>query len=168
MKSAYDYYKYDDLPIFVLTAKIACPSLSCEYKCQASLTGGSCYCPEGKQLAPDNQTCIDRNECSEWGFCDQLCTNTPGSYMCFCARGYTLKGKNKCYAENSSSLKLYFAHEKAIFSINSTGGDLKTIVNSTGASGLDFHYGRNTLYWSDVKTKRVSRKYDLHFLKSPV
>lgn len=29
------------------------------------------------------------------------------------------------------------------------------VVNTTGASGLDFHLGRNALFWSDVKTKRV-------------
>lgn len=66
-----------------------------------------------------------------------------------------LNDKNRCMAKNASSLALYFAHEKAIFSVNSTGGDLKVIINTTGASGLDFHYGRNIMYWSDVKTKRV-------------
>lgn len=76
--------------------------------------------------------------------------------MCSCARGYTFKDKNRCSAENASSLTLYFAHEKAIFSVNATGSNPKVVVNTTGASGLDFLYGRNTLYWSDVKTKRVN------------
>lgn len=79
--------------------------------------------------------------------------------MCSCARGYVLKEKNVCSADNFSALALYFAHEKAIFSVNSTGGNLKVIVNTTGASGLDFHYGRHTLYWSDVKTKKVCTPY---------
>ncbi|KAJ8924543.1 hypothetical protein NQ315_000691, partial [Exocentrus adspersus] len=139
----------------VACSKLSCPSLDCEYKCQASLTGGTCYCPDGKTLAPDNRTCADRNECAEWGFCDQLCTNTAGSYTCACAPGYVLKDKNRCMAENSSSLLLYFAHEKSIFSMNSAGNNVKVVVNTTGASGMDFHYGYNLLYWSDVKTKRI-------------
>lgn len=140
---------------FFFIAKLSCPSLGCEYKCQASLTGGSCYCPDGKKLAPDNKTCTDRNECLEWGFCDQLCTNTAGSYTCFCAPGYTLKNKNRCIAVNASNLLIYFAHDKAIFRMNQSGNNVKVIVNTTGASGLDYHLGKNMLYWSDIKTKRV-------------
>ncbi|KAJ8949001.1 hypothetical protein NQ314_008307 [Rhamnusium bicolor] len=136
-------------------SKLSCPSLDCEYKCQASLTGGSCYCPDGKKLAADNRTCADRNECAEWGFCDQLCINTAGSYSCSCAPGYVLKDKNRCIAENASSLLLYFAHDKSIFSMNPSGNNVKVVVNTTGASGLDFHYSLNMLYWSDVKTKRI-------------
>lgn len=144
-----------------ILAKLSCPSLDCEYKCQASLTGGTCYCPDGKTLAPDNRTCADRNECAEWGFCDQLCTNTAGSYSCACAPGFILKDRNRCIAENSSSLLLYFAHEKSIFSMNAAGGNVRIIVNTTGASGLDFHYGLNLMYWSDVKTKRVCIRVSL-------
>ncbi|KAJ8943773.1 hypothetical protein NQ318_011985, partial [Aromia moschata] len=127
-------------------SKLSCPSLDCEYKCQASLTGGSCYCPDGKTLASDNKTCADRNECAEWGFCDQLCTNTAGSHSCSCAPGYTLKDKNRCVAENSSALLLYFAHDKSIFSMTPSGSNVKVVINTTGASGLDFYFGTNTLY----------------------
>lgn len=138
----------------IFTAKSSCPSLGCEYKCQASLTGGSCYCAEGRKLAPDNKTCVDFDECAEWGFCDQLCINTEGSYMCSCARGYILQDK-KCLALNSTLLMLYFAHDKAIYSMNQRGEDYHIIANTTGASGLDFHYGKNLLFWSDVKTRKV-------------
>lgn len=141
--------------LFFVAAKLFCPALDCSYKCQASPTGGSCYCPDGKQLASDDRTCIDRDECSEWGFCDQLCTNTAESYSCSCASGFKLKDKNRCVADNSSAMNLYFAHENAIFSIDPTGNNKKTIVNTTGASGLDFSFAKNMLYWSDVKTKRV-------------
>ncbi|XP_056632979.1 low-density lipoprotein receptor-related protein 2 isoform X2 [Diorhabda sublineata] len=136
-------------------SKLSCPILGCEYKCQASLTGGSCYCPEGKKLSPDNRTCTDRNECLEWGYCDQYCSNSDGGYSCSCANGYSIKEKNRCEAKNSSSLLLYFAHDKAVFSMSKTGSNLKVVVNTTGASGLDFHYNMNTLYWSDIKTKKI-------------
>ncbi|KAK4290216.1 hypothetical protein Pmani_036869 [Petrolisthes manimaculis] len=63
---------------------VLCPSLGCEYACRASLVGGQCYCPPGKQVSNDTRTCIDKNECEEWGNCDQHCVNTDGSYKCMC------------------------------------------------------------------------------------
>lgn len=139
----------------LFSAKASCPSLSCEYKCQASLTGGACYCPEGRALAPDNRTCIDRDECTEWGFCDQLCTNSDGGYTCDCSEGYMLIDNKQCSAANSSELLLYFAHEKAVVQMNRHGDEVKIITNTTGASGLDYHYTRNILFWSDTKTRKV-------------
>ena len=91
----------------------------------------------------------------EWGFCDQLCMNTDGGYQCSCANGYILKERNHCQATNASDLVIYFAHERAIHVMNSRGEDLRIIANTTGASGLDFHYAKNWLFYSDVKTKRV-------------
>lgn len=141
----------------MLLAKLSCPSLGCEYKCQASLTGGSCYCPDGRKLSNDNRTCVDRDECSEWGFCDQLCTNTDGGYTCSCASGYILKDRSKCVlADNSNDLTLYFAHEKAIYMMNPNGENVNIVANTTGGSGLDFHFERNLLFWSDYKTRKVS------------
>ncbi|ERL86348.1 hypothetical protein D910_03756 [Dendroctonus ponderosae] len=136
-------------------SKLACPLLTCEHKCQASLTGGQCYCPEGKILASDNKTCADRDECALWGYCDQLCTNNPGSYSCLCAPGYKLKNQNRCIADDSSNMQLYFAHDKSIFVMNPSGSSIRVVVNTTGASGLDFHYKKNVMFWSDVKTKRI-------------
>ena len=37
-----------------------CDRLSCSYKCQASLTGGMCYCPEGRVLANDSTACVGK------------------------------------------------------------------------------------------------------------
>lgn len=51
---------------------------------------------------------------------------------------------------------LYFVHDKAIFRMSPTGHDVQVVANTTGASGLDFHYNKNMLFWSDTKTKRVS------------
>ncbi|XP_017778488.1 PREDICTED: low-density lipoprotein receptor-related protein 2 isoform X2 [Nicrophorus vespilloides] len=139
-------------------SKLSCPALGCEYKCQASLTGGACFCQEGRKLAADNKTCVDRNECNEWGFCDQFCTNTDGGYNCGCAAGYMKQDKNKCAALNANELQLFFAHDKSIYRLNSRGEDMKIFANTTGASGLDFHYEKNLLFWSDVKTKKVYRQ----------
>ncbi|XP_046995596.1 low-density lipoprotein receptor-related protein 2 [Schistocerca americana] len=133
----------------------SCPALGCEYKCQASLTGGSCYCPEGRSLANDSRTCVDLDECTKWGYCDQLCVNSDGSYACSCVDGYELRDRKNCFAVNGSSLQLYFAHDLSVWRMNSKGQDLQLIANSTGASGLDYHYRRNLLFWSDTKTRKI-------------
>lgn len=49
----------------------------------------------------DKKSCVDLNECEEWGYCDQLCTNTPGSFKCSCAPGYSLVPPRHCKANNS-------------------------------------------------------------------
>lgn len=77
----------------------------CEYKCKASLNGGICYCQPGMTINPkDQKTCIDFDECREWEYCDQFCTNTPGSYQCHCGSGYLLEQNHHCKAENSNYL----------------------------------------------------------------
>ncbi|CAH1397949.1 unnamed protein product [Nezara viridula] len=133
-----------------------CNTLSCEYKCQASLNGGTCYCPEGKKIANDSRTCIDSNECEEWGFCSQKCTNLDGSYSCQCYSGYELSGNSRCVAIDNSTLQIYFAHDKSVLKID--GPDLSNVqlvANTTAASGLDFNYEKNILYWTDTKTKKI-------------
>ena len=49
-----------------------CSSLGCEYDCRRSLEGGVCTCPKGQKVAPDGKSCVDKNECEEWGYCDQV------------------------------------------------------------------------------------------------
>lgn len=79
-----------------------CNSLNCEQSCKASLDGGVCTCREGMTInSKDQKTCVDFDECHEWGYCDQFCTNTPGSYQCHCGDGYTLSAQRHCKAQNS-------------------------------------------------------------------
>lgn len=138
-------------------SSVICTSLACRYKCRASPTGGVCYCPAGWILANDSTTCIDRDECSEWGFCEQLCKNTEGSYTCSCAPGFILQGLNKCRAQQHPGVKLELlvAQEKAVWRMSSNGEDRTIVANTTSASGVDYLYSRDLLFWSDVKTKKV-------------
>lgn len=139
----------------ICTATTACPTLNCEHKCGPSLTGGVCYCPLGRTLSNDNRTCLDLDECNEWGHCDQLCANSEGSYSCSCATGYTLVDRSRCVAPNAGNLELIFAHDRAVVRMSSHGQDSRNIANATGASGVAFHYARNLLFWSDIKTRKV-------------
>ena len=49
---------------------------------------------------------IDINECASYnglGTCQQICTNTPGSYYCGCYAGYTLAAdSHHCNGEDIS------------------------------------------------------------------
>ncbi|XP_046609747.1 low-density lipoprotein receptor-related protein 2 isoform X1 [Neodiprion virginianus] len=132
-----------------------CGSLGCQYKCQASPSGGVCFCPEGYVVANDSRTCLDKDECKEWGFCEQLCFNLEGSYKCSCAPGYTLHGKNQCQANNSSMLELLLAQDRAIWRMSASGDERRIIANTTGASGIDYLYSKGQVFWSDVKTRKV-------------
>lgn len=39
--------------------------------------------------------------------------------------------------------------------LSATGEDRRIIANTTGASGVDYLYSRNLLFWSDTKTRKV-------------
>ncbi|KAM9704057.1 thrombomodulin-like [Menidia menidia] len=56
-----------------------------------------CYCPHGyvADERVDETFCIDIDECM-FGYCDQECENTFGSYVCLCYRGYKLVDQYKC------------------------------------------------------------------------
>lgn len=41
-----------------------------------SITGPSCYCGSEYTLGEDLKTCVDVDECQNYGHCDQLCHNT--------------------------------------------------------------------------------------------
>lgn len=138
-----------------VSASTYCPALGCEHKCGLSLTGGVCYCPPGRQLANDSRSCIDLDECAEWGHCDQLCSNSDGSFACACAAGYTLQDKSRCAATNPGELELIFAHDRAIVRMSAHGDNARVLANATAASGIAFQLERGLLFWSDTKTRKV-------------
>ena len=46
--------------------------------------------------------CTDINECNNSFPCDQICTNTIGSFECSCESGYSMEG-NLCTGNDYSS-----------------------------------------------------------------
>ena len=56
------------------------------------------YAPyQPKELATDTSLILDLDECLETTFCEQVCTNTFGSFECGCFPGYMLvNGTNMC------------------------------------------------------------------------
>ncbi|XP_066588132.1 low-density lipoprotein receptor-related protein 2 isoform X2 [Prorops nasuta] len=137
-------------------SKTMCPSLYCTQLCQASPTGGACYCEKGFVLSNDSRTCVDIDECNEWGYCEQLCENMEMSYKCSCAPGYKLEETQKCRAESGGgTLELLLAQDRNVWRMSATGENRKLVANTTGASGVDYLYSRNILFWSDVKTRKI-------------
>ncbi|XP_015791351.1 low-density lipoprotein receptor-related protein 2 [Tetranychus urticae] len=133
-----------------------CSSLFCQFGCNASMEGGVCHCPTGMTLDPkDNESCTDLDECKEWSYCDQFCSNTVGSYNCSCSPGYTLVGSRHCKANNSTEMRILFAHATSIYSTDSMGSKLEIIVNTSSASGLDYHFDKKLLFWSDTQDKTI-------------
>ncbi|XP_078614309.1 uncharacterized protein LOC144883590 [Branchiostoma floridae x Branchiostoma japonicum] len=62
---------------------------SCHANAECVNNEGSydCYCRTG--FEGDGRTCTDQDECLT-ADCQQICTNTPGSFMCGCQEGYLL------------------------------------------------------------------------------
>ena len=72
---------------FQISGTSNCPSLSCEFLCKKTPDGGACTCQDGmKPLRANPSRCSDLNECREWNYCDQMCTNYPWprKFKCDC------------------------------------------------------------------------------------
>ncbi|XP_076756473.1 uncharacterized protein LOC143426737 [Xylocopa sonorina] len=68
----------------------------CQHTCQNVWGSYACICNNGFRLNPDNRSCTDIDECTEFknnNLCIGICENTPGSYTCKCPTGYTLNGR---------------------------------------------------------------------------
>ena len=56
-------------------------------------------------------------------------------------------------------MQIMFVHHSSIYRMDSSGNSLELITNATAASGLDYHFAKNILFWSDVETRKVSLIY---------
>uniref|UniRef100_A0A665WGD7 Thrombomodulin n=1 Tax=Echeneis naucrates TaxID=173247 RepID=A0A665WGD7_ECHNA len=92
--SCYDGYQVD--PHSPNKCRLYCGKPECPALCDPN-NAFQCYCPDGYVIEErvDGQVCLDFNECVS-NFCDQLCTNTLGSYVCSCSDGYRLEGQYQC------------------------------------------------------------------------
>ena len=53
-------------------------------------------CSTGYEFITEQYDCVDINECSVANDCEQICTNTIGSYMCSCMEIYYLSNFTSC------------------------------------------------------------------------
>ncbi|XP_060791129.1 EGF-containing fibulin-like extracellular matrix protein 2 [Neoarius graeffei] len=62
----------------------------CQHRCVNYPGSFSCQCEPGFQLAGNNRSCVDVNECEMGAPCQQRCYNTYGTFLCRCEQGYDL------------------------------------------------------------------------------
>ena len=88
----------------------------CNQICTNTVGSYMCSCNPGYQIALNNRTCtgkhiasnmmvsfkqftmqyVDMNECAlGMHDCNQICTNTNGSYTCSCSPGYKISSNNR-------------------------------------------------------------------------
>uniref|UniRef100_A0A8C4INS7 Low density lipoprotein receptor-related protein 2a n=1 Tax=Dicentrarchus labrax TaxID=13489 RepID=A0A8C4INS7_DICLA len=139
---------------------LLCASLSCEHRCHASPDGGTCSCPSGYIVSSNNsRSCIDFDDCSMWGVCDQLCEERVGSHRCSCREGYILEQHRYCRADVSTGVpSLIFSNGRDLLIGDIHGNNLRTLVNSQNrgvAVGVDFHYNLHRIFWTDTIQNKV-------------
>ena len=116
----YEHFSDFSSSIFFLYSDInECSSgtHNCSQVCVNNDGGFSCSCYEGYRLGNDMISCegkgerererelskefdyfpLDIDECAEMtDDCEQICTNTLGSYQCSCLSGWNLRNRNSC------------------------------------------------------------------------
>lgn len=73
--------------------KMHCPLAKCPVICDRNSDGTQCDCPSG--FIKSDDYCHDIDEC-ENRYCDGLCVNTFGSFVCSCRAGFSLQNLVKC------------------------------------------------------------------------
>ncbi|KAL6096252.1 thbd [Pungitius sinensis] len=92
--SCYPGYKKD--ANYPHKCALFCGEEECAAECDPN-NRFQCYCPDG-YVADERRggtVCLDIDECSS-DYCDHLCRNTFGSYVCTCFPGYTLAHQFQC------------------------------------------------------------------------
>ncbi|XP_043910917.1 low-density lipoprotein receptor-related protein 2-like [Protopterus annectens] len=142
-----------------------CSMLSCEYRCHASPTGGTCYCPDGYIVKDDGRSCEDFDDCKMWGICDQFCEDREGSHRCSCADGYFLELERHCKANTSVGVpQILFSNGRDIMIADIHGRNARLLIQSQPrgkANGIDYLYSSQLIFWTDTTQKKVfSAKFD--------
>ncbi|TRY60430.1 hypothetical protein DNTS_007186 [Danionella cerebrum] len=78
--------------------KMQCFEFNCTAECDSN-NNAQCNCPDGFILEND-RFCVDLDECISTNYCDEGCTNTPGSYECLCAKGFVSTDDGGCERED--------------------------------------------------------------------
>ena len=116
--------KYTTIIVLIILStdidECAANSNICHHSCNNTEGSYTCYCVPGYELLSDNATCrgtvtvikkehyfvIDINECeTDYHGCSHSCSNTNGSYICYCRKGYSYIGNGECVGKDRNLLQ---------------------------------------------------------------
>lgn len=113
-----------------------------------------------KNLYPPS--CSDIDECAYTinPVCSQKCINTVGGYQCGCTNGYVLRPDLRTCKALGGAVKLILANRHDIRQVSLSNNRFTSLVKGLhNAIAVDFDYGKNILFWTDVSTDVVKMCY---------
>ncbi|EOB01368.1 Low-density lipoprotein receptor-related protein 2, partial [Anas platyrhynchos] len=135
--------------------------LRCSQLCHPSPQGPRCYCAPGYRLAEDGLTCVDIDECTEWGerACSQTCLNAPGSYSCSCLPGYLLEPDGHVCKLSGPEPVLLVAVQSEVLSYGLRSGREEVLLATDKERivfSLDYDPVERKVFWMDLATESIS------------
>ncbi|NWZ19276.1 LRP4 protein, partial [Asarcornis scutulata] len=135
--------------------------LRCSQLCHPSPQGPRCYCAPGYRLAEDGLTCVDIDECMEWGerACSQTCLNAPGSYSCSCLPGYLLEPDGRVCKLGGPEPVLLVAVQSEVLSYGLRSGREEVLLATDKERvvfSLDYDPVERKVFWMDLATESIS------------
>ncbi len=144
----------------------------CGHRCVDTKESFRCECRDGYKLMADGKACADVDECVEVpGACSQQCVNTEGSYNCKCNQEYYSREADGrgCKRKDGQEAWLLFTNKYYIRNMTVSAArmslvhqDLKNVVS------MDFHYGRQEIYFADVSARVIYRSKVGESARTPV
>ncbi|NXH54993.1 LRP2 protein, partial [Rhabdornis inornatus] len=133
---------------------------SCTHLCYPSPQGPRCWCGPGYRLAEDGLSCMDIDECTEWGkgACSQTCLNAPGSYSCRCLPGYLLEPDGHVCKLTGPEPKLLVAVQSEVLSYGLRSGHEEVVLATDKdhvVFSLDYDLVERKLFWMDLATESI-------------
>ncbi|CAG2164066.1 unnamed protein product [Oppiella nova] len=134
----------------------------CSQVCVDDFSGFHCACKKGFELASDNKTCDDIDECAEhYGLCSgHICLNLKGHFKCECFDGYEIRDHRFCKIKGEEKPLLMFANRHDIRTLDISQKHkhqhyqpLYSHLSST--IGIDYSLRDNYLIWSDVANEKI-------------
>ncbi|XP_065835962.1 low-density lipoprotein receptor-like [Oscarella lobularis] len=120
-------------------------------------TGYDCTCPKGFQITATG--CEDIDECASFGYCQQNCSNSLGSFICSCDSGYILRPDQRSCKSESGEAYLLYAHGHEIRSMDLASLQYEKVFHSSQGTisyiGVTFHYQSGMVYFCDFQSHSI-------------
>ncbi|XP_009075825.1 PREDICTED: low-density lipoprotein receptor-related protein 4-like, partial [Acanthisitta chloris] len=126
-----------------------------EIDCTDGSDEADCY-----RLAEDGLSCMDIDECTEWGkgACSQTCLNAPGSYSCGCLPGYLLEPDGHFCKLTGPEPVLLVAVQSEVLSYGLRSGREKVLLATDKdrvVFSLDYDLVEKKVFWMDLATESI-------------